>query len=197
MITILAGSIHSLANDVLCCVALAAQAGEFEITELTPAAYEVVELSAVFEENATYYMNRDYVITAIPDDVLKEIEDKEAYWIKTSNDDKHNANENQLTFEVDANIWVYIAYDRRAATPPTWVTERFEDMEINLSTSDIALGIWKSMEQFPAGLVQLHGNDFGGAMGAESNYTAFVVMGSPHAVEAAGKLTTTWGQLKK
>ena len=180
----------------LCCVTLAVQAGEFEITELIPATYEIVELSAIFEESDTYYMNRDYVVTAIPDEVLEEVADKEAYWIKTSNDDKHNTDENQLTFEVDTNVWVYIAYDRRAATPPDWVTERFEDMEVDISTGDIPLGIWKSMEEFPAGLVQLHGNDFGGAMGAASNYAAFVVMGSPQAVEAAGKLATTWGQLK-
>jgi hypothetical protein len=173
------------------------QAEAFEITELTPETYQVVELSAVFEEVDKYYMDRDYIISIVPDEVLEEIADKEAYWIKTANDDKHNAAENQLTFEVDANVWVYLAYDRRAATPPPWVTEGFEDMEVDFVTTDVALGVWKSMDEFPAGLVQLHGNDFGGGMGAESNYAAFVVMGSPMAVKASRKLTTTWGRLKK
>jgi len=181
----------------LCCIAITAQASEFEITELIPETYEVVEMAAVLEEGDTYYFNRAYTITIVPDEVLEEIEGKEAYWIKTSNDDKHNSDENQLTFQVDANVWVYLAYDRRATTPPEWVTERFEDMEVDLATTDISLGIWKSIEESPAGLVQLHGNDFGGGQGAESNYAVFVVMGSPQAVEATGKLTATWGQLKK
>jgi len=182
----------------LFCIILAAQAGGLEIAEITPATYLVVELSAVFEEGDTYYMNRDYVISLVPDDVLNEVAEKEAYWIKTSNDDKNNANENQLTFEVDASVVIYIAYDRRAAIPPDWVTEAFEDMEVDLVTTDIPLGVWRSMEEFPAGLVQLHGNKFGGGAGASSNYALFVVMGSEDmAVEASGKLTTTWGQLKK
>jgi len=191
MKTLLIGSI------ILCCISLAAQAGELEITEITPLNYEVVELRTIFEEPNPYYVDRAYVITVVPDEVLEEIADKDAYWIKTGNDDKHNADENQITFEANANVWVYIAYDRRAATPPPWVTEHYEDMGVNLSTSDIALGVWKSMEEFPAGLVQLHGNDFGGATGAGSNYAAFVVMGSLYAVEASGKLSTTWGQLRK
>ncbi len=181
----------------LCCVALAAQAVGLEITVVTPATYEAVELSTIFEEPNPYYVDRAYVINLVPDEVLEEIADKEAYWIKTGNDDKHNADENQLTFEVDANVWVYLAYDRRAVTPPDWVTEGFEDMEVDLVTTDIPLGVWKSIEEFPAGLVQLHGNDFGGGAGAGSNYAAFVVMGSPQAVVAPGKLATTWGQLKK
>ena len=52
------------------------------------------------------------------------------------------------------------------------------------------------MEEFPAGLVELPGNDFGGGMGASSNYAAFVVMGSLTAVTTEEKLTTTWGQLR-
>ena len=179
-----------------CCLAIATQAVALEVTELTPETYQVAPLSAIFDDLEPYFADRAYTITLVPDVLLTEIEDKIAFWIKTGNDDKHNADENFITFNVDTNVWVYLAYDRRAAEPPDWVLEGFDDMEVDLGTTDVAMGLWRSKEQYLPGLVQLHGNDFGGAKGASSNYAAFVVEGDALAVESSGKLTTTWGVLK-
>lgn len=180
----------------ICFVAFAAQAADLEITEITPETYLVVEMSAILEDSEKIFMDRDYTITTVPDEVLAEIEDKEAYWIKTGNGNKHNADEVHISFETNSNVWVYICYDRRAANPPAWVTDSYEDLEVDFGTSDVPFGIWKSMEEVPAGTVQIPGNDFGGAAGASSNYQAFVVMGSLAPVNAAGKLPAVWGSLK-
>lgn len=179
------------------CIIFSVQAAELEITELTPDTYEVVELSTIFEDGGKYYVDREYIMTVVPDEIVEEIGEAEAFWIKTGNDNKANADEVHISFETNVNLWVYVAYDRRAAVPPAWVIDGFEDMEVDLATTDIPLGIWKSIEEMPAGLVELPGNNFGGAAGANSNYAAFVVMGSLQAVEASGKLATTWGQLKE
>lgn len=178
------------------CIVFVAQAAELEITDLVPDTYEVVELSAIFEDGGKYYVDREYLISVVPDEVLEETAEKEAYWIKTGNDNKANADEAHIIFETNVNLWLYVAYDRRAAVPPAWVTDGFEDMEVDLTTTDVPLGVWKSIEEIPAGTVEIPGNNFGGAAGAGSNYAAFVVMGSLAAVDASGKLAITWGQLK-
>ena len=60
----------------LSCIALAAQAAAFEITNITPATYQIVELDAVLSDGDTYYMDRAYVISLVPDEVLEEVADK-------------------------------------------------------------------------------------------------------------------------
>jgi len=115
-----------------------------------------------------YYVDRNYVITAIPNEI------KNATMIKTPNNDKDKTNEKYLTLHLTTDAMVYIAYDSRAISFPEWLQSKFIHTKMELGVSDPVekLTIWKGL--FEAGEVVLGGNNAKGASEVRSMYLVLV-----------------------
>ena len=78
----------------------------------------------------TYYTDRTYIITGLPD-FLHGLEG-----VQTPNNDKHSdpADLQWLCFDVSQRAAVYVLYDRRVedsgGTPPDWLTRGFNNEHI-------------------------------------------------------------------
>ncbi len=174
------------------------EAGEIKITNIkakSGRAYE--EGEGGLDVNVKYYMDRDYVSTAMPDEFIG------AQWIMTGNDDKSSTGADFLTFEVDQSAAVWVAHDSRGekekgGTPPQWLSDEFEHFpDLKMEVTDGNMGFftfWK--KEFPKGEIVLGGNADPPAAGQGSNYVVLILPGENRAVKAQGKLGITWGAIK-
>ncbi len=71
--------------------------------------------SAVLSVNDRYYIDRDFRLKNLPDELLS------LTWVRTGNDDKFSTGENFLSFFVDDSIVVYLGYDERILEIPGWL----------------------------------------------------------------------------
>lgn len=115
-----------------------------------------------------YYIDRGYSITYLPqgkDNLL---------WIKTANSDRDRSDDEFLSFTIEQNMKVYVAYDSRAMRVPDWLKSNFNKTNEVIRVNDRAqeLVIWEKI--FPAGKVRLGGNKAKGAQGAQSMYIVLV-----------------------
>ena len=70
---------------------------------------------AAVQEGTSYYVDRDYKIASIPNDL------KSAIWLKTANDDKFSTGNDFLEFTVNQRVDLYVGYDTRLTTLPEWL----------------------------------------------------------------------------
>ncbi|XPS83403.1 uncharacterized protein Dvar_14210 [Desulfosarcina variabilis str. Montpellier] len=118
-----------------------------------------------------YYTDRAYKLTSVPSQFTGMT------LIRTPNDDQKNTSPNgYLTFEVDEDTDVYIAFDRRCTDHPDWMDGDFVDTGYDIGTSlstQRYLDVFK--KAYSAGeCVNLGGNYGPGASGEyRSNYLVF------------------------
>ena len=119
---------------------------------------------AYLEEGDQYYIDRDFTITNIPDDLEGLI------WMKTANDDQYNATSSLLEFRLDKATRVYVAYDHRATSVPAWLSSQFAKSSYTIHVSDKSspLEVW--FKDYNPGTYELGGNWANGDNGAKSNY---------------------------
>lgn len=113
-----------------------------------------------------YYIDRTYTITSLPSSY------NDLRWIMTANDDKYSTGNNFLTFDVDQDVIVYMAFDRRGVfnNPGGGWTNTGD----SIYTTDSDMGYFNIWSQvFPAGAISLPGNTVMGS-GAGSNYTVLI-----------------------
>ena len=116
-----------------------------------------------------YYIDRTYTILNMPEgkgDLL---------WIKTANDDKMNADEIFLIFDINIDADVYVGYDKRASGLPDWITGSFTNSAqvVEVSDGDASpMQLW--VKHCSAGTVTLGGNMAPGASGVSSMYLVFL-----------------------
>ena len=114
--------------------------------------YEVVQDLSV---GALCYTDRSYTYPSVPDFI------KGAVYIKTRNGDMGVSGvDGFITFDVNMDVMVYVAYDDRSAVKPAWMNG-FTDTGSDLKT-------WSAMslfgKKFSAGKVSLGSNDSDGSM---------------------------------
>ncbi|MFQ6041506.1 MAG: hypothetical protein ACE5PV_11670 [Candidatus Poribacteria bacterium] len=151
------------------------------------------------EVGTVYYIDRQYVVTAMPEEL------EGATWIMTANDDKHSKGEDFLKFTVNRPVAVWMAHDSRGeeekgGTPPGWLSkdngwERHPDMTITVTDANMGDFILWSKE-FEKGEIVLGGNEDAPAAGHGSNYIVLLTPSKGKAVEPQNKLPTVWGNLK-
>jgi hypothetical protein len=126
--------------------------------------YEVVidGLSA----GAPLFIDRSFTVTSLPGTV------DGASYIKTANDDKRRSENSFLSFQVNQDVTVYVAYDYRAKSLPDWLTGWASTGE-NIGTTDVKFNLF-SKDFVASSQVALGSNLATGASGAGSNY--FVVL---------------------
>jgi chitodextrinase len=138
---------------------------ELEVSNINRPTYVTAELV----EGDQYYVDRNYTVVDIPGQYEGSL------WIKTANDDKYDTSEEFLSFTVNQNVTVYVGFDLRAVSLPTWVTGDFTSTGDGIGVSDVEaspLGLWS--RDFPAGDVVLGGNMASGASGAGSMYVVLL-----------------------
>jgi hypothetical protein len=138
-----------------------------DVTIITPPSYTVADLDVGDE----YYLDRIYTLTSIPPELDAGTED----WIKTANSDKSNTtSSNFLQFTISQGSTVYVAYDSRATSLPTWLSTNFTLTSLTIGVSD-EMGLFNVYKKdFPAGTISLGGNLAAPAAGAGSNYIVIV-----------------------
>jgi hypothetical protein len=154
------------------------------VTDVVPQHYAV----APIQVGDTYYIDRPYTITAMPDELIGSLA------IKTANSSKGNTEAALLTFTVTQNATFYVAYDARATRYPDWLTASFTQTGQLLQTTDTALMLWK--RQVAAGTVVVPGNQYGNPAGAYSNDVILIASGasgqtSTHSAYAVWTLPST------
>jgi Leucine-rich repeat (LRR) protein len=141
-----------------------------------------------------YYIDRNYQITSIPSGF------EGLTWIMTANDDKRATASSFLSFDINVDAWVYVAYDHRAKSLPEWLRS-FTPLGQGIGVTDGgASPLMLHAKQFPPGKVTLGGNRAQGASGADSNYVVLVkaAAGGPHTVSIPNRPSgPSSGQLRQ
>ena len=92
----------------------------------------------------------------------------------TKDDDNNNTSDSFLQFTIPQSSTVYVAYDSRASSIPTWLSG-FTKTALAISVSDTALDHFDVYSKsFSPGSVVLGGNMASGASGASTNYIVIV-----------------------
>ncbi len=148
-----------------------------QVTINTPAEYQLKYL----QEGDNYYLDRNYYLEGIPDDLENLV------WVVPNNIDKNNADTEFITLDLDNPGTVYIAYDRRAESPPNWLTENYTSSAYQIQVSDFStpMNVWQ--KEVPAGELVLGGNMAAGAEGAESQY--IVILDIPTGIPPVADFT--------
>jgi len=137
----------------------------FILDNIVPANYQ----QNLLEAGDAYYIDRTYTLTSIPALLQNGI------WIMTANADKSNSSDSYLSFTVDRNVTIYVAYDPRATSLPNWMGG-FTDTGRTLGVTDPGTSFLRLYRKnYPNGTVTLGGNRAAGASGANSNYLVIVV----------------------
>jgi len=115
-----------------------------------------------------YYVDRNYVITSAPEDLIH------AKMIMTANSDKGGSSTSFMQVTVSQATVVYVAYDASAQSVPTWLSSRYTKTGLSLGVSESAekLNLWAAY--FTAGSVTLGGNNAAGARGAKCMYVVLL-----------------------
>jgi len=117
----------------------------------------------------SYYIDRAYSVTTIPAVLNGGI------WIKTALADKANSRDDYISFTVDRDVDVYIAYFPGATTLPTWLTT-FTDtgLEIVVTAGTPTLHLYKQTFSSGSNII-LGGNIAAGVSGAINNNYIVIV----------------------
>jgi hypothetical protein len=136
----------------------------FILDNIVPAGYQ----QNLLEVGDAYYIDRTYTLTSIPAFL------RDGIWIMTANADKSNSSNSYLSFTVDRNVTIYVAYDSRATSLPNWMGG-FTDTGETLGVTDSGSSLHLYRKNYPEGVVTLGGNRAAGASGASSNYLVIIV----------------------
>jgi len=115
-----------------------------------------------------YYVDRNYVITSAPEDLIH------ARMIMTANSDKGSSSTGFMQVTVSQATVVYVAYDASAQSVPAWLSSRYTKTGLSLGVSESGekLNLWAAY--FTAGNITLGGNNAAGARGAKCMYVVLL-----------------------
>lgn len=115
-----------------------------------------------------YYIDRNYSITSIPQDMQGYL------WIMTANDDRAKKDDNFLSFQLRDTARVFVAYDSRALNVPDWLVDNFHRIGKSIGVTEYAgkLDLWE-MDDVPA-VITLGGNLATGSQSVESMYVVLI-----------------------
>ena len=147
--------------------------------EGTPPPPPACTLDAKFQERAMqagapYYTDRDYTITGgIPTWMVGRT------LIRTSNDERLDASSSgYLRFTNPDNWWVYVLFDSRAGSPPSWLNGWELRSDIQIKTSLSSQPYLKTYrKQFDAGQCVDLGGNYGPGSSSENRSNYVVVYG--------------------
>lgn len=120
------------------------------------------------EVGAEYYDDRNYTIQSLPTGFDGSI------GIKTANDDKYATDASWLSFDLNVEATVYVAYDHRATALPAWMAG-YADSGLQMTVTDAGSPLILYEQTFSPGTVTLGANFQPPANGAGSMYSVLIV----------------------
>ncbi len=133
-----------------------------------------------FKVGSNFFNDRDYTVTELPSFL------DSGEHIKTLNADKNQTGSSFLSFELVKQVDLYVAYDSRATSLPSWLSG-WENTGYNIKSTDAVFKLYRKTAA--TGNITLGGNLASGASGALSNY--FVIATEKPYVPLATPPTTT------
>jgi len=127
----------------------------------------------LLEPGNPFYIDEDFSLVSVPAALQQE-----GRWIMVANADRNDTAANYLTFRLDRDADVYVAYDRNATVLPAWLAggSAFDATgELVTTTNPNCSTLALYRKSFASGtVVSLGGND-GSSTGAGGNYVVIVV----------------------
>jgi len=161
--------IIALQVSLLILLCLVTSSNVCAVTLVAPSNYTKSNLSVGSE----YYLDRTYTIVSQP----AGFENYTA--ILTRNDDKNVTDTEHIILNLPSAATVYVAYDKRAASLPSWLDGIFASTGQTINVSDTSMGFFRVYQKnYPAGPVILGGNACCGSSGAGSNYIVYIDEGA-------------------
>ncbi|WP_345156543.1 InlB B-repeat-containing protein [Pontibacter saemangeumensis] len=134
---------------------------------------------------AKTYTDRTYQVTSIPTSLGG------ALLLQTANDDKFSTSSNALSFNMTQSGTIYVAYDPRATTLPSWLSD-WQKLTDRVGVDDSKISYMDIYSKsFQAGTVTLGGNMQSPASGAQNNYFVIAKAGAVQATGYTLTLNTT------
>jgi lysophospholipase L1-like esterase len=128
----------------------------------TPALYQ----QNLLEAGDLFYIDESYTLEYIPLEISSGI------WIMTDNGDKINTDAAFISFDLDREATVYVAYDGRdGVTLPGWLSGSFVDANLQISTTAGVFNLYSRL--YNTETVVLGGNHADGGTG-QFNYSVIV-----------------------
>jgi hypothetical protein len=119
---------------------------------------------AILDTGVTFYTDRAFKITSVPDSF------KHMQMIKTANGDKRNTSDSYLSFTLSQQSTVYVAFDPRARVLPYWLTG-WQKLTDSIGLNAPALKSFSLYSKvYPAGTVILGGASAFGAINVLNQY---------------------------
>jgi hypothetical protein len=147
----------------------ATPSGDLVISNLTVASGKTYEVDANLQNGDNVYIDRGYTWTNVGSYAGEQ-------FIRTANNDKGASDSSFLSFDVNQDVKVYVAFDERAGSDiPGWLSSWTATGEV-LGTSDVNRDVY--VKSFTAGTVTLGGN----APSAASSMYNIIVVGSDGSV---------------
>ena len=118
-----------------------------------------------------YYVDRNYVITSAPDDLIR------AKLIMTANNDRTLTDSRFMVIQLSKAALVYVAYDDDSQAVPNWLDANFVKSSdfLGVSESSNRLRLWSGY--FPAGRLVLGANAAVGSRGSQMMYVVLIQEG--------------------
>ncbi|MEM7207318.1 MAG: chitobiase/beta-hexosaminidase C-terminal domain-containing protein, partial [Pseudomonadota bacterium] len=146
----------------------------FLLSQLTPSTVSPYLKQNLIEVGNEYYVDSDEVIQSIP--ASENLSD--ARWIMTANDDRNNSQNTYISFNLDRDADVYVAYDydpsNSSDSLPNWMSTFTDTGEVVTTSNPDASQLRLFRQSFTAGTVSLGGNMASGASGSEATYIVIV-----------------------
>ncbi len=140
----------------------------FVLDNLTPSVQPPYIKQNLLEAGNAYYVDRDYVLAAIPEILVDGI------WVVTANDQADDSGMESISFDVDRSVRVFVAYDAGASALPGWMSD-YQDTGVTIATTNPgAPSLQVFHNDYPEGRVTLGANMADGAAGASANYVVVV-----------------------
>jgi predicted amidohydrolase len=131
-------------------VNITVELASLDITDIWTASGKTY-VTTIAHTGVQYYIDRTYTIATIP------VAYDGLTLIKTANDDKKNITNPFLTFKVNQSVSVYVGYDTRITTKPTWLSEFTNTGDEVIDNAGIRFVLYK--KNYSAGTVSLGGNE--------------------------------------
>jgi hypothetical protein len=146
--------------------ATVSMAPQLVLSDLTVASGRGYQVLAGLKVGDLVYTDRSYTYTEVPVTIQGET------YLRTANVDKNRTETAFLTFSVNRDVTVYVAYDSRATSLPAWLAG-WNNTGSSLNDTDVLLNVYA--QDFAAGPITLGANMATGAAGADSNYAVAIV----------------------
>lgn len=137
----------------------------YPLTVNLPVDHEI----ALLDEGKTFYLDRLYIITDLPEEV------EGIDWVRTNNDEYTDSSSNYFQMEIEDEGYIYVAYPEDGCPVPTWLQD-FDLLDERVETSALTFKLYRKW--YDVGTVTLGGASAITADGGNASPGANYIVGA-------------------